>query len=171
MLFLAIIVMALAILLDEILPMWRSSLYFRYLVVVYKKRKPIFNSLMRLPAVEKLHNLLFARIKNKYKLYESSQKQLFFKEFEWNYSVSRYSICPIHGSIDLVSPNEIEVSLCINLKIPAILFLFYFISIFRFHSLLPALIITAVTVAWFFLLIRNRFSSVSGAIDEWLSNG
>ncbi len=151
--------------------MLRSSLYFRYLVLVYKIRKPIFNSLVRLPTNEKLQNLLSTRIKNKYKLYESSQKQLFFREFEWDYSVSRYSICPIHGAIDLVSPNEIEVSFCINLKIPAILFLFYFISIFRFHSSLPALIITVITVAWFFLLIRSRFSSVSSAINEWLSNG
>lgn len=163
----------LCLILDEVFAWTKYPPYFKQIVFLYNKEMQISKFHEKLPSVEELHYGISARIKNKYRFFVNSHKEIFYKEFQFDYGVSRYSVIPIHGAIELVSPQKVKVSVCLNLSIIGISFLIYMLFAIRLSAgvaLTFIAIYSLVVSLWFYFRIKTRFKTLLRSIEEWLGN-
>lgn len=124
-----------------------------------------------LPLASGLQDILRSKIKNKFNFYTFSQKEIFFKEFQYDYGVSRYSVVPIHGSIEFSNPQRVRITICLNLAIPGMLFWIFSILFVRFSfgtALWAVLIIVVISAIFYYYKINNRVKLLVNSVDEWL---
>ncbi len=163
----------LGLILDEILAKMKIPSYFTQIIKVHKVDWELFKVHYTLPPASGIQDILKLKIKNKIYFYPFSQKEIFFKEFQYDYGVSRYSVVPIHGSIELVNPQKVRITVCLNLAIPGVFFLFIAIFFTRFPSnvaLFFIIILSAISGFWYYYLIKKRVKLLINTIDEWLSS-
>lgn len=170
--YIGLIVAGICVILDEILPRLRHSSYFKNLIRLYTIEKVMPNLQRNLSDTEGLKDTLKIYIKNKYQFFPMSPRTVFFREVQFDYSVSRYTVCPIHGTIELVNPQKIKITCCLNLTIPAFLVFISWLLFYRFSQASITLIILLfllVTCFWYYILIKKRIGVLVEAIIRWLS--
>ncbi len=170
--YIGLIITGVCLVLDEILPRLRHSGYFKNLIRLYTFEKIIPNLQRSLSDASGLNETLRTYIKNKYQFFPISPREIFFREVQFDYSVSRYSVCPIHGAIEMVNPQKIKISFCLNLTIPAFLLLICMLLFYRFPQAGITLIILfflLVSCFWYYILIKKRIGVLIDAITRWLS--
>ncbi len=164
----------LCLILDEVFVKMRSPAYFRSLVFLYNIDNVTNKVNYKLPPVNLLQDIIGTYIKNKYRLFEVSQKEVFYREFVWDYSVSKYTVCPIHGTIELVNPQKVKIKVCLNLSILGVVIFLLLALGYRVHSTNALWIILAfllVIGVWYYILIKKRADVLSRAVKEWLEKG
>ena len=161
----------LCLILDEVFVKMRMPAYFRNLVFLYSINNLTNKVNYKLPSVNLLQDIIGTYIKNKYRLFEVSQKEVFYREFVWDYSVSKYTVCPIHGTIELVNPQKAKITVCLNLSIPGVVLVILLALGYRVHGTTALWIILAfllVIGVWYYILIKRRVDVLSRAVKEWL---
>ncbi|MEO0095931.1 MAG: hypothetical protein ABIL66_08580 [candidate division WOR-3 bacterium] len=170
--FIGLVIAILCVLLDEIFPKLRNPNYFKNLIRLYTFEKVIPNLQKNLSDANGINDALRMYIKNKYHFFPVSPREIFFREVQFDYSVSRYTVCPIHGTIELVNPQKIRIIFCLNLTIPAFL---AFISILLFYHFpqtsitLIILFFLLVSCFWYYILIKKRIQILIETITRWLT--
>lgn len=162
----------LGLILDEVLAKMKMPMYFRTIIKLRTVDWELFKVNYTLPSVSGIQAILKSKIKNKIDFYTFSQKEVFFKEFQYDYGVSRYSVVPVHGSIELVNPQKVRITICLNLAIPGVFFLFIAIFFTRFPSniaLLFIFILSAISGLWYYYKINSRLKLLINIVDEWLN--
>ncbi len=170
--YIGLIITALCLILDEILPRLKFPGYFKNLIKLYEIEKVIPNIQRNLSDANKLKETLRMYIKNKYQFFPVSPREIFFREVQIDYSVSRYTVCPIHGAIELVNPQKIKIRFCLNLTIPAFLVFISILLFYRFPKTSISLIILfflLISCFWYYILIKKRISVLIEAITRWLN--
>lgn len=163
----------LGLILDEVLAKMKMPMYFRTIIKLRTVDWEIFKIHYTLPPVSGIQTILKSKIRNKFNFYPFSQKEIFFKEFQYDYGVSRYSVVPIHGSIELVNPQKVRITVCLNLAIPGVFFVFIAIFFTRFPSniaLFFIIILSAISGFWYYHLIKKRVKLLLNTIDDWLNS-
>lgn len=160
------------LILDEVLAKMKKPTYFKTIIKLRTVDWGLFKVHYTLPPVSGIQNILKSKTKNKIYFYTISQKEIFFKEFQYDYSVSRYSVVPIHGSIELVNPQRVRITICLNLAIPGIFFLIISIFVTRYSSniaLLFIFILSVISGLWYYYRINSRLKLLINTIDDWLN--
>ncbi len=171
--YITIMIVGICLILDEILPRLRHSGYFKNLIRLYTIEKVMPNLQRNLSEVDGLKEMLKFYIKNKYQFFPTSPRTIFFREVQFDYSVSRYSVCPIHGTIEMVNPQKIRIVFCLNLTIPAFLIFISTLLFYRFAQESITLIILfflLLSCFWYYVMIKKRISVLIEAITRWLSS-
>ncbi len=170
--YIVLIITILCLILDEVLPRLRHQGYFKNLIRLYDFEKLMPNLQQNLLSIDGLNETLRIYIKNRYQFFPVSSKEIFFREVQFDYSVSRYTVCPIHGAIELVNPQKIKIVFCLNLTIPAFLIFISTLLFYRFSQLGITLIILfflLVSCFWYYIMIKRRIGVLIDAITRWLS--
>ncbi len=172
--YLGLFIAALCLILDEVFVKMRMPTYFKNLVFLYSTNNVTNKVNYKLPPVNLLQDTIGRYIKNKYRLFEVSQKEVFYREFVWDYSVSKYTVCPIHGTIKLVNPQKVKITVCLNLSIPGVVFFLLLALGYRVHNTNALWIVLAFLLViglWYYILIKRRTDVLSRAVKEWLEEG
>ncbi|MGB9721626.1 MAG: hypothetical protein ACPL28_09125 [bacterium] len=166
------ILVVLCLILDEILPRMKIPGYFRNFIRLYSIEKSIINLQHNLSDPGGLADTLKMYIRNRYQFFSLSPRELFFREFQFDYSVSRYSVCPIHGTIELTPAQKVKITVCLNLTIPAFVIFICMLLIFRFSQINTSLILVfflLIVGIWYYILIKKRVDVLVEAITRWLN--
>lgn len=163
----------LCLILDEVLARSKIPSYFRSVIKLRSVDWELLKLQYSLPPASQLQDILRSKIKNKFNFYTFSQKEIFFKEFQYDYGVARYSVVPIHGSIEIANPQRVRITICLNLVIPGMLFCIFSILFVRFSfktALWALLIIGPISAIFYYYRINNRVKLLVNSVDEWLKN-
>lgn len=170
--YIGLIITGICLILDEILPRLKHAGYFKNLIRLYTFKKIIANFQKDLSDVNSLNDTLKMYIKNRYQFFPISPREIYFREVQFDYSVSRYTVCPIHGAIEMFNPQKIKITFCLNLTIPAFLAFISILLFYRFPQTSITLIILfflLVSCFWYYILIKKRIQILTEAITRWLS--
>ncbi|MGQ9464415.1 MAG: hypothetical protein ACUVQ3_02690 [bacterium] len=167
----SIVFFILSLILDEVFAKLKMPAYFKTIIKLHSVDWTLLNPHYTLPPFTGLQEILRSKIKNKIDFYKFSQKEIFFKEIQYDYSVSRYSVVPIHGAIELVNPQKIRITVCLNLAIAGIFFLILsiFVVLYSFNIVLWLVIFFfVISGGWYYYRINSRIKLLVNSLKEWL---
>lgn len=170
--YIGIIITIFCLILDELLPKLKQQGYFKNLIRLYTFEKIMPNLQKDLSDVNSLNDTLKMYIKNKYQFFPINPREIYFREVQFDYSVSRYTVCPIHGAIEMVNPQKIKITFCLNLTIPVFLAFISILLFYRFPQTSITLIILfflLVSCFWYYILIKKRIQILIETITRWLT--